>query len=104
MDHAASSFALEIRGLAKHFERPAVDGLDLTVRASELYTLLGPNGAGKTTTIGRGNSQSFASRRLRSLVDRRDTGHPRPLRSQYSRVGVGLLRSDVAAKKLHYPS
>src|SRR5438552_16723892 len=43
--------ALEIRGLAKRFERPAVDGLDLAVTAGEFYTLLGPNGAGKTTTL-----------------------------------------------------
>src|SRR5438128_1453149 len=43
--------ALTIRGLVKHFDRPAVDGLDLTVRQGEFYTLLGPNGAGKTTTL-----------------------------------------------------
>ncbi len=43
--------ALEIRGLAKRFDRPAVDGLDLTVRTGEFYSLLGPNGAGKTTTL-----------------------------------------------------
>jgi ABC-2 type transport system ATP-binding protein len=43
--------ALEIRGLAKTFDRPAVDNLDLTVRAGEFYALLGPNGAGKTTTL-----------------------------------------------------
>ena len=43
--------ALAVRGLRKSFERPAVDGLDLTVRAGEFYTLLGPNGAGKTTTL-----------------------------------------------------
>ena len=43
--------ALEIRGLAKRFDRPAVEGLDLTVRSGEFYTLLGPNGAGKTTTL-----------------------------------------------------
>jgi ABC-2 type transport system ATP-binding protein len=43
--------ALEIRGLRKMFDRPAVDGLDLTVRAGEFYCLLGPNGAGKTTTL-----------------------------------------------------
>jgi ABC-2 type transport system ATP-binding protein len=43
--------ALEIRGLRKLFDRPAVDGLDLTVRAGEFYSLLGPNGAGKTTTL-----------------------------------------------------
>jgi len=43
--------ALEIRGLTKSFDRPAVDGLDLTVHAGEFYALLGPNGAGKTTTL-----------------------------------------------------
>jgi ABC-2 type transport system ATP-binding protein len=30
----------------------AVDGLDLTVQAGEIFGLLGPNGAGKTTTAG----------------------------------------------------
>jgi ABC-2 type transport system ATP-binding protein len=43
--------ALAVRGLAKAFDRPAVDHLDLTVRAGEFYALLGPNGAGKTTTL-----------------------------------------------------
>src|SRR5579863_2360910 len=43
--------ALAIRDLRKSFTRPAVDGLDLTVRAGEFYMLLGPNGAGKTTTL-----------------------------------------------------
>src|SRR5690348_1358354 len=43
--------ALDIRGLCKRFDRPAVDHLDLTVRRGEFYSLLGPNGAGKTTTL-----------------------------------------------------
>ncbi len=43
--------ALEIRGLTKSFDRPAVDGLDLVVGAGSFYALLGPNGAGKTTTL-----------------------------------------------------
>ncbi len=46
---------VEIRGLRKVYsgKEPvtAVDGIDLTVAAGELYGLLGPNGAGKTTTI-----------------------------------------------------
>ena len=37
--------------MRKTFVRPAVDGLDLTIRAGEFYALLGPNGAGKTTTL-----------------------------------------------------
>jgi ABC-2 type transport system ATP-binding protein len=49
MTHATA--ALEIKGLKKCFDRPAIDGLDLSVRAGEFYTLLGPNGAGKTTTF-----------------------------------------------------
>jgi ABC-2 type transport system ATP-binding protein len=43
--------ALEVTGLRKSFDRPAVDGLDLSVRPGEFYALLGPNGAGKTTTL-----------------------------------------------------
>jgi ABC-2 type transport system ATP-binding protein len=43
--------ALRVEGLRKAFATPAVDDLDLTVRAGELYALLGPNGAGKTTTL-----------------------------------------------------
>jgi len=46
-----SQAALDIRELVKRFDRPAVDGLDLTVRRGEFYALLGPNGAGKTTTL-----------------------------------------------------
>ena len=45
------TFALDIRGLCKSFDRPAVAGLDLSVRQGEFYSLLGPNGAGKTTTL-----------------------------------------------------
>jgi len=48
-EHASP--ALRLKGLCKHFGRPAVDGLDLTVQRGELYALLGPNGAGKTTTL-----------------------------------------------------
>ncbi len=51
MNQDMSFAALQISGLRKTFERPAVDGLDLTVRRGEFYMLLGPNGAGKTTTL-----------------------------------------------------
>jgi ABC-2 type transport system ATP-binding protein len=42
---------LIVRGLRKSFDRVAVDSLDLTIAAGEIYALLGPNGAGKTTTL-----------------------------------------------------
>ena len=44
--------AVEITGLVKRYgDRTAVDGLDLTIGAGEIFGLLGPNGAGKTTTV-----------------------------------------------------
>ncbi len=43
--------ALLVRGLKKSFDRPIVDGIDLTIAPGEFYALLGPNGAGKTTTL-----------------------------------------------------
>ncbi|MBC7520460.1 MAG: ABC transporter ATP-binding protein [Sandarakinorhabdus sp.] len=51
-----TDLALELKGLRKSFGKGAggkiaVNGLDLDVRAGELYALLGPNGAGKTTTL-----------------------------------------------------
>ncbi len=43
---------IKTEGLTKRFgQSAAVDGLDLTVEAGEIYGFLGPNGAGKTTTI-----------------------------------------------------
>ncbi|WP_419913636.1 ABC transporter ATP-binding protein [Hoeflea sp.] len=49
--HPQAIPALSIAGLHKSFDKPAVNGLDLTVKAGEFYALLGPNGAGKTTTL-----------------------------------------------------
>ena len=74
--------ALEIRGLRKVFDRPAVDGLDLTVRAGEFYSLLGPNGAGKTTTL-----------RLVAGLLRPDSG-------TISVAGIDALNDPVAAKQI----
>ncbi|MFO7678171.1 MAG: ABC transporter ATP-binding protein [Thermoplasmatota archaeon] len=46
------SYALEVNGLVKKFNRfTAVDNISFTVRSGEIFGFLGPNGAGKTTTI-----------------------------------------------------
>jgi ABC-2 type transport system ATP-binding protein len=50
-DEPSNPPALVLRDLRKSFTRTAVDGLNLNVRAGELYALLGSNGAGKTTTL-----------------------------------------------------
>ena len=77
-----SPWALDIRGLAKSFDRPAVDGLELRVRVGEFYTLLGPNGAGKTTTL------------------RMTTGLLQPDSGSISVFGIDVLADPVAAKQV----
>ncbi len=50
-----ASAIITTEGLTKVYggaDFAAVDGLDLTIAAGEIFGLLGPNGAGKTTTAG----------------------------------------------------
>jgi ABC-2 type transport system ATP-binding protein len=74
--------ALEIRGLVKRFDRPAVDGLDLRVHAGEFYTLLGPNGAGKTTTL------------------RMVTGLLKPDRGSITVFGIDALADPIGVRRI----
>src|SRR5271168_4754201 len=74
--------ALELRGLTKCFDRPAVDALNLTVRSGEFYALLGPNGAGKTTTL------------------RMVAGLLQPDSGSVSIMGIDALDDPVAAKQV----
>jgi len=46
----SNSSAVECSKLTRRYgERAALDGLDLTVNAGEIFAVLGPNGSGKTT-------------------------------------------------------
>ena len=74
--------ALLLQGLAKSFDKPVIEALDLEVRAGELYALLGPNGAGKTTT-------------LRMVV-----GLTRPDSGSIRIFGVDALADPAAAKAI----
>jgi ABC-2 type transport system ATP-binding protein len=74
--------ALRLAGLCKSFAAPAVDNLDLTVRAGEFYALLGPNGAGKTTTL----------RMIAGLLP--------PDAGSISIFGIDALADPVAAKRI----
>jgi ABC-2 type transport system ATP-binding protein len=74
--------ALEVRGLTKRFDRPAVDALDLSIRRGEFYALLGPNGAGKTTTL------------------RMVAGLLRPDAGSVHVAGIDALADPVAAKQV----
>ena len=76
------SLALEIKGLSKRFDRPAVDGLDLAVKAGEFYALLGPNGAGKTTIL------------------RMVAGLLQPDAGSISVLGIDARRDPIAAKRV----
>ena len=49
---AVSAAPVEVRGLTKRYgELVAVDDVDLTVQAGDVFGYLGPNGAGKTTSL-----------------------------------------------------
>jgi ABC-2 type transport system ATP-binding protein len=78
----ADAPALAIRGLRKSFDRPAVDGLDLTVQRGSFFALLGANGAGKTTTL------------------RMTAGLLRPDAGSISIYGVDALAAPLEARRI----
>ncbi|MDR3471984.1 MAG: ABC transporter ATP-binding protein [Devosia sp.] len=79
---ADQPLALDVHNLSKSFDRPAISGLDLKVRAGEFYALLGPNGAGKTTLL----------RMIAGLLE--------PDSGSISVFGVDARRDPVAAKRV----
>ncbi len=67
------TYTMEVSGLTKRFgDTTVLSGIDLRVRAGEIFALLGPNGAGKTTTV------SILSTLLRADAGHGDRGRVRP--------------------------
>jgi ABC-2 type transport system ATP-binding protein len=74
--------AIRAADLTKRYgETLALDGLDLSIEAGEVYGYLGPNGAGKTTTI-------------RLLL-----GLHRPSRGRADLFGIDVLGDPVTAHR-----
>ncbi|GAA3444712.1 ABC transporter [Planomonospora venezuelensis] len=86
---------MKVRGLTKRYgDVQAVGGIDLDIRAGEVFAILGPNGAGKSTTV-----EILEGYRKRDAgeVSVLGTDPGRPTREWRSRVGVVLqTANDVA--------
>jgi len=87
---------IEVRGLCKGYDGVnAVDGIDLEVRAGEVFAFLGPNGAGKTTTV-----EILEGYRSRTAGDVSVLGvdPARAGRDWRARIGVVLQESEPEAE------
>jgi ABC-2 type transport system ATP-binding protein len=79
--------AIEARGLGKSFgARVAVAGIDLEVKAGELFAFLGPNGAGKTTTV-----QMLCTLLMPTTGSARVAGHDCARQDGLVRKRIGLV-------------
>ena len=68
---------IEAHSLTKQFgDFLAVDSLDLSIKAGELFGFLGPNGAGKTTTLQMLSGQLPPSSGAARVLDVDTTAYP----------------------------
>jgi ABC-2 type transport system ATP-binding protein len=82
-----SSSVIETHSLRKVYpgaKHPAVESLDLSVAAGQVFGFLGPNGAGKTTTIGMLLGNVFPTSGTATLLDK-------PIGDRDTRRFVGYL-------------
>jgi ABC-2 type transport system ATP-binding protein len=88
---ASRPAVIEVRGLRKSYDGvEAVAGIDLEVRAGEIFAFLGPNGAGKTTTV---EILEGYRRRTAGEVSVLGTDPARAGRDWRARIGVVLQES-----------
>jgi ABC-2 type transport system ATP-binding protein len=88
--------AIRVRGLRKRYrDIEAVRGIDLTVRAGEIFAFLGPNGAGKTTTV---ETLEGYRRRDGGEVDVLGSDPAHPAAGWRARIGVVLQESEPEAE------
>ncbi|GAA5083487.1 ABC-2 type transport system ATP-binding protein [Thermocatellispora tengchongensis] len=86
--------AIKVRGLTKSYgDVQAVRGIDLDIRAGEVFAVLGPNGAGKSTTV-----EILEGHRKRDggEVSVLSVDPGRPTREWRSRIGVVLQTIEEA--------
>ncbi|MFI9827878.1 ATP-binding cassette domain-containing protein [Streptomyces sp. NPDC051913] len=84
--------AITVEGARKKYgDRPALDGLDLTVARGAVHAVLGPNGAGKTTLV------RILSTLLRPDSGRMEVAGLDVVRQAYAvRLRIGLLGQHAA--------
>ena len=88
--------AIRVQGLRKRYgDVEAVRGIDLTVRAGEIFAFLGPNGAGKTTTV---ETLEGYRRHDAGEVEVLGADPARPPAGWRARIGVVLQESEPEAE------
>src|SRR6476659_7543242 len=88
--------AVSVRGLTKRYgDVQAVGGIDLDIRAGEVFAILGPNGAGKSTTV-----EILEGYRTRDAGEVSVLGvdPDKPTREWRSRLGIVLQTADDVAE------
>ncbi len=86
--------AIEVTDLKKVYSENdtiAVNGINLTIKAGEIFGLLGPNGAGKTTTI-----SMLYSLMKPTAGDIKIFGHDINKESSVIRKKIGVVPQDIA--------
>lgn len=78
---------IEVRNLVKRYgDLVAVNGIDLEVKAGEVYSILGPNGAGKTTSV-----EIMECLRMKTSGEVRILGHDIEKGQKEIRNRIGVL-------------